>query len=40
MIQEKAERKVCSVHAISMNTALPPSHMNQKENKETTNAFR
>ena len=36
MIQEKAERKVCGAHIISMNTTLPPTHINQKERKETT----
>ena len=26
----KAERKVCTVHMINMNTALPSSHISQK----------
>ena len=30
----KAEKKVCSAHTISMNTTLPLSHINQKENNE------
>ena len=33
LYKKKAARKVCSVHMTSMNTALWPSHINQRENK-------